>query len=224
MISRWATGAALSAAAIVLVACGGGSDSTTGPGGGTVLPSGAVSLAAGQSAPLTAATALKIEAGSSGSEDVLVLVDTGLTSISAKANFSIAAAGIGAAGAVSAPATSLSPAPIAASRSPEVTASSQIAWGPKLDASFGMRLNERSRARFHGGFDAARAALRSRRFAPSASLRSVASAPPQVGDIFNVNVSDSACTNIKKRGARVVAISQQAVVLADTLNPTGGFT
>jgi len=224
MISRWATGAALSAAAIVLVACGGGSDSTTGPGGGTVLPSGAVSLAAGQSAPLTAATALKIDAGSSGSEDVLVLVDTGLTSISAKANFSIAATGIGAAGAVSAPATSLSPAPIAASRSPEVAASSQIAWGPKLDVSFGMRLNARSRARFRGGFDAARAALRSRRFAPAAALRSVASAPPQVGDIFTVNVSADPCTNIQKRGARVVAISQQAIVLADTLNPTGGFT
>ena len=224
MISRWATGAALSAAAIVLVACGGGSDSTTGPGGGTVLPSGAVSLAAGQSAPLTAATALKIDAGSSGSEDVLVLVDTGLTSISAKANFSIAATGIGAAGAVSAPATSLSPAPIAASRSPEVTASSQIAWGPKLDVSFGMRLNASSRARFRGGFDAARAALRSRRFAPAAALRSVASAPPQVGDIFTVNVSADPCTNIQKRGARVVAISHQAIVLADTLNPTGGFT
>src|SRR6478752_533768 len=154
MISRWVTGAALSAAAITLVACGGGSDSTTGPGGITVLPSGAVSLSAGQSAPLTPASALKIDAGSSGSEDVLVLVDTGLTSISAKANFSIAATGIGAAGAVSAPATSLSPAPIAASRSPEVTASSQIAWGPKLDVSFGMRLNARSRARFRGGFDA----------------------------------------------------------------------
>ena len=35
---------------------------------------------------------------------------------------------------------------------------------------------------------------------------------------------DDACANIKKRGARVVAISTQAIVLADTANPTGGFT
>jgi hypothetical protein len=90
--------------------------------------------------------------------------------------------------------------------------------------SFGLRLNERSRARFRAGLGAARAALASRR-APTAALRSVASAAPQVGDIFDINVEvDDACGNIQKRGARVVAISQQAIVLADTLNPTGGFT
>jgi hypothetical protein len=219
MISRWATGAALAASAITLVACGGGSDSSTGPGG-TVLPSGAVSLAAGQSAALTAKDTLKIDAGSTGSENVLVLVDTGLTSISAQANFTIAATGIGTAGAISPPATALSPAPEAASASP----SSQIAWGPKLDMTFGMRLNQRSRARFRGGFSAARAALASRRMAPTAALRSVASAAPQVGDIMTLNVSDDPCANIQKRGARVVAVSTQAIVLADTTNPTGGFT
>jgi len=220
MISRWATGAALAASAITLVACGGGSDSSTGPGG-TVLPSGAVSLAAGQSAPLTAKDTLKIDAGSSGSENVLVLVDTGLTAISAQANFTIAATGIGTAGAISPPATALSPAPEATSASP----SSQIAWGPKLDMRFGMRLNQRSRAQFRGGFSAARAALASRSMTPRGMLRSVASAAPQVGDIMTFNVgSDDPCSSIQKRGARVVAISQQAIVVADTLNPTGGFT
>src|SRR5258705_6808498 len=98
MISRWTTGAAVAVAAITLVACGGGSDSSTGPGGGTILPSGSVSLAAGQSAPLTAANALKIDAGSAGSENVLVLVDTGLTSDSTKAGYSVAATGTGTAG------------------------------------------------------------------------------------------------------------------------------
>ena len=217
MISRWATGAALAAAAITLVACG-GSDSVT--------PSGVVSLTAGQSAPLTATNALKIEGGSTGSENVLVLVDTGFSSISAKTNYSVAATGIGAAGAVSPPATSLSPSVVASSMSasPAVTSVSQIAWGPKLDMAFGLRLNARSRARFLGGFSAARAALASRRMTPSAALRSVASAAPQVGDIFNINVGQDPCSNIQKIGARVVAISQQAIVLADTLNPTGGFT
>jgi len=176
-----------------------------------------VSLAAGQSAPLTAAAALKIDAGSTGSENVLVLVDTGLTSISAKANYSIAVTGTGTAGAISPPATSLSP-------SPQVATASTIAWGPRLDMSFGSRLNERSRARFRGQFGAARAALASRRAASPGLLRSVASAAPQVGDIFTENVSADACTNIQKHGTRVVAISTQAIVLADTLNPTGGFT
>ena len=217
MISRWVTGAALSAAAITLVACGGGSDNTTGPGGITVLPSGAVSLSAGQSAPLTTANALKIDAGNTGSENVLVLVDTGLTSISASANYTVAATGIGNAGAVSQPATALSPAPLG-------TSAAQAVWAPKLDVAFGMRLNERSRARFRGEFGAARAALASRRPSPTAARLSLASAAPQVGDIFNVNVSDDACSNIQTHGARVVAISTQAIVLADTLNPTGGFT
>jgi hypothetical protein len=221
MISRWVTGAALSAAAITLVACGGGSENTTGPGGITVLPSGAVSLSAGQSAPLTPANALKIDAGNTGSENVLVLVDTGLASISATANYTVAVTGVGNAGAVSQPATTLSPAP-------EESSAAQSAWAPKLDVAFGMRLNERSRARFRGGFNAARAVLASRRAAqmagPTAALRSLASAAPQVGDIFNINVSSDACTNIQTHGARVVAISTQAIVLADTLNPTGGFT
>jgi hypothetical protein len=217
MISRWVTGAALSATAITVLACGGGSDSTTGPGGGTVLPSGAVSLAAGQSAPLTPTATLKVDGGSAGSENVLILVDTGLTSIAATANYSVTATGVGNAGAISPPASSRSPLA-------EVTTAGQIAWGPKLDMSFGQRLNERTRARFRGGFGAARAALASRRTAPTA-LRSLASAAPQVGDIFDINVEvDDACGNIKKRGARVVAISTQAIVLADTANPTGGFT
>jgi hypothetical protein len=217
MISRWMTGAALSAAAITLVACGGGSETTTGPGGITILPSGAVSLLAGQSAPLTPANALKIDAGNAGSENVLVLVDTGLTSISATANYTVGVTGVGNAGAVSPPATTLSPAP-------EGTSAFQTAWTPKLDVAFGMRLNERSRARFRGGFGAARAALASRRASPTAARMSLASAAPQVGDIFDVNVSDDACSNIQTHGARVVAISTQAIVLADTLNPTGGFT
>src|SRR5258705_3153746 len=95
--------------------------------------------------------------------------------------------------------------------------------------SFGMRLNERSRARFRGGLNAARAALASSRTGSlrvpsSRAARSVASSAPQVGDLFTVNVSTDACTNIQDRGARVVAIGTQAIVLADTLNPTGGFS
>jgi hypothetical protein len=216
MISRWVNGATMVAATFTLVACGGGTDASTGPGGGTVLPSGAVSLSAGQATPLTATSTLKIDAGSSGSENVLVLVDTGLVSISAKANYQVAATGIGAAGAVSAPATSLSP-------QPEGTAAGGSSEAPALDISYGMRLNARAQSRFRGAFRAARAAYAAGG-TQSRLSRSLGSATPQVGDIFNVNVGDAACDSVITRGARVVAIGSQSIVLADTLNPSGGFT
>jgi hypothetical protein len=216
IISRWASGTATAVAVVFLLACG-GKDSPTGPGGGTVLPSGAVSLAAGQATPLTATSVLKIDAGSTGSENVLVLVDTGLTSISSEATYQITATGIGTAGAISPPATSLSPAPVAA-------ATAALSLAPTVDMSYGMRLNARNRSRFRGGLRGARAAYNSSAGARSGALRSLASAPPVVGDIFTVNVSDSACTNIQTRGARVVAIGTQSIVLADTTNPSGGFT
>ncbi|HEX7978740.1 MAG TPA: hypothetical protein VF461_09075, partial [Gemmatimonadaceae bacterium] len=235
MISRWAPGAALAAAAITLMACGGGSDTTTGPGGITVLPSGAVSLTAGQSAALTSAAALKIDGGATGSENVLVLVDTTLTSVGTTVNYSVAATGTGAAGAVTPPATTLSPATMALSPETSFSPDRQpsafraVAAGPRLDMAFGMRLNERSRGRFRGGISAARAALASTRTAsgrtaPLSARLSVASAAPQVGDVVNINVSSDACSNIQMRGTRIVAISSHAIVLADTLNPTGGFT
>src|SRR3982750_2073924 len=112
MISRWVNGTAAAMAAVTLLACGGGGpDSSTGPDGVTVLPSGAVSLAAGQSTPLTAKSALKIDAGSTGSENVLVLVDTGLTSISDKTTYQVTGTGIGAAGGILPPAPPFSPPP-----------------------------------------------------------------------------------------------------------------
>jgi hypothetical protein len=55
----------------------------------------------------------------------------------------------------------------------------------------------------------------------------VAADVPSVGDLvrYNVNSRDGqACTNGEFHWARVMAISQTAVVVADTLNPSGGFT
>jgi hypothetical protein len=218
MNSRWVNGTALAVAAVTLLACGGGGpDSSTGPDGVTVLPSGAVSLDAGQSTPLTAKSALKIDAGSTGSENVLVLVDTGLTSISAKATYQVTVTGIGAAGAISPPATSLSPAPASA-------AAAALSLAPTLNMSYGMRLNSRYRSRFRGGLRAARAAYNSSLSTRSGALRSLSAAPPVVGDIFTVNVGDDACSNVQPRGTRVVAVGTQSIVLADTTNPSGGFT
>jgi hypothetical protein len=46
-----------------------------------------------------------------------------------------------------------------------------------------------------------------------------------VGDVVSLNVNgEDACTNAIYHAARVVAVSNRAVILADTLNPKNGFT
>ncbi len=48
---------------------------------------------------------------------------------------------------------------------------------------------------------------------------------PAVGSLLTLNAQPrSACEDPMPRGARVMAVSQRAIVVADTLNPAGGFT
>jgi hypothetical protein len=48
---------------------------------------------------------------------------------------------------------------------------------------------------------------------------------PQVGDLMKLNTnSSSSCTSASIRTGRVVAISNRAIVVADTANPANGFT
>jgi hypothetical protein len=208
--ARWAAGTAATIAGLALAACHAGDSQSP-------LPPGVLLLAPGQGAALTSTASLKIEGGSDGSENVLVLVDSSTTASAGAFTYSIAATGVGSAGAISPPATSRSP---LGSLAPLAT---PLLAGPALDIGFGMRLNQRSLARLRPGFGAARALHASRAARPGLS-RSTASAPLQVGDVVTINVSPDACDNIQKRGARVVAIGSQSIVLADTLNPTGGFT
>src|SRR5690606_11597729 len=49
------------------------------------------------------------------------------------------------------------------------------------------------------------------------------------GQIFNFNVNSSSAdgcsaASIDRRGARVRLVSQRAIIVEDTLNPSGGFT
>ena len=50
-------------------------------------------------------------------------------------------------------------------------------------------------------------------------------AVPNVGDVLTLNTNaNDFCTNAKNAQARVVAVSQRAVIVADVNNPTGGLT
>ncbi|HJP58671.1 MAG TPA: Ig-like domain-containing protein, partial [Gemmatimonadaceae bacterium] len=53
----------------------------------------------------------------------------------------------------------------------------------------------------------------------------IQTANPQIGDLLKLNTnSSSACTNASMRTGRVVAITDRAIVVADTANPANGFT
>ena len=131
-------------AGLTLAACG-GSDSSgpNGPDDG---------LSPGEGVAISGATPLSIDGGTTGTENVLVIVDTGLASISDKTPYTVTATGTGAAGAVSAPASTLVPLTDAAK------SAAPSAGAPVLDIGYGMRLNARNRARFAGRFGGARSA------------------------------------------------------------------
>ena len=200
--------ARLSLAALALAAaCGGSSDSTgpiNGGGGGDGF-----GLTAGNTLAASNAQPVQLAGGTTGMEMLLVVNDTS-TGADGTTNFTISATGISAPGAVSAPSTSLIPAPAG------LFAGFDASAATRLDISYGARVNERFRPRLNGMMSSARAA---RSLAPSAP-----SLAAQVGDVVSYNVNDSSCTIIDRHPARIVAVSAQAVIAVDTLNPPGGFS
>ena len=102
----------------------------------------------------------------------------------------------------------------------------------RLDEDFHLRLMAEASDRFRGGFARARlarSAAASRSITPTGATNTAVSAAAipssaKVGDILTLNVSGGICSNPQLRGLRVAAVGTRSVVLADTLNPTGGFT
>jgi hypothetical protein len=83
------------------------------------------------------------------------------------------------------------------------------------DWGFHMRMRQEERSML---------ATRPRRdLGPSLSIATT-SAAPAVGTVLRLNASTEGCTNPNWRGGRVEAVSTRAIVVADTANPTGGFT
>lgn len=162
----------------------------------------------------------------SGAEFALVAFNSLATPTNVTVN--VTASGVGA------PPTSFLGSPdagFAALRTPSGTRASAP---PRLDESFHLRLLAEANREFRGSFGRARMA----RLSPSRSLTgsgggsASASAaalgviPPnaKAGDVFALNLSTNICTNPLMRGVRVEAIGSKSIVLADTLNPSGGFT
>jgi hypothetical protein len=89
------------------------------------------------------------------------------------------------------------------------------------DGGFHLRLNQRHRAELGALVPAARAREQARRDARF----SVAHAVPATGSLMNLNVqTSSACQNPDVRVGRVAAVSQRAIIVADTANPRNGLT
>jgi hypothetical protein len=107
---------------------------------------------------------------------------------------------------------------VAPSQALSAAAARNVALG---DGGYHTRLNERARDYLTALVPGARATYRGRRTGPRMS---VAQDAPAVGTVLNLNVSQDFCTNEDRRGGRVVAVSNRAVIVADTMNPAGGFT
>lgn len=90
--------------------------------------------------------------------------------------------------------------------------------------AFEVALRSRERSALKAGVEGARQWFASRSTMGGARLNSIPSAPA-IGSLYSLNSNaDNACTNAKLRAARVMAVGRKALVLADTLNPAGGFT
>ncbi|HET7583448.1 MAG TPA: hypothetical protein VFK13_00985 [Gemmatimonadaceae bacterium] len=103
---------------------------------------------------------------------------------------------------------------------------------PRRDVQFDLQLRERERRLLMAHATSARAwfALRAGPDAPPRSgsprpSRTLVTSGASVGDRVSVNVqANQDCTNPQLTTARVAAITTHAIVLADTANPSGGFS
>jgi hypothetical protein len=92
------------------------------------------------------------------------------------------------------------------------------------DDAFESRLRERERAEAKPRLESARSWFRAQREVIGANATTTTTAPA-VGDLLKLNANALAfCDDADIRTGRVVAITDKAIVVADTANPVGGFT
>ena len=172
-------------------------------------------IAVGESFAVTGAQSVKLEPGQGGGDYVAVVVNTGTTA-GADESYSLRGTGV-----LNPAVAALLPAQPSRVAAPAV---------PTPDLAFESRLRDRERAGLTPRIAVARQEMRARMTAstsaaPSAPRRAALPATVKLGDMVTVNVNGTQnCTNAIYHRARVAAISTHAIVLADSLNPAGGFT
>lgn len=190
-------------------------DTTKTNNNATTACSSPITLTVGQVMPGITGGSVCVSGGSSGAEYALIPYYGSTASLgSATVNFT--AAGTTAAGA-----------------SPDLVASSGASFdvigsAPTFANSyprnfaFDRTLRQRERAALAPLINGARSAMR--RSSSSAHFDAIPSSPV-IGQMLRLNAnSDSACSAPDYRGGRVVAITNRAIVVADTVNPSGGYT
>lgn len=183
-------------------------------------------IAVGQQLTVNGAPEMKLEGGASGADYLLVAYNA---STSADAFLSATITGTGLR---TAPSASLMADVSPAFGAPELQGGG-LTRGLVPDEKFHARLAETARAEVPRRLAGTRAWFAARQ--PAAAVMSGGfriapsfSALPStvgVGDVVKLNVNgNDFCTNPIYHGLRVKAIGTKSIVLADTLNPAGGFT
>ncbi len=166
--------------------------------------------------PLTSAAGAAeacIGATVAGAEYALVLLNAG-ASFAATSALDALALGVG-----PAPSSIAAPATFGLEMPPAFTAAPLAA---SRDDGFELRLRQRERTEL-----APMATMARERFAAgsAAALMATQTVPPAVGTLLTLNAQAlSACGQPNNRIGRVVAVSERAVIVADTANPAGGYT
>jgi hypothetical protein len=201
----------------------------------TVVPAGvtpctgaatATTMSVGQVTTFSGTANGCLTGGAAGAEFALVAFNSTLDGSSAL-GATITGTGLG-----TSPSNSVGmPAAALASRMPAVRGA-QAMLVP--DNSFHVRLQARAAQELRSKVSAAREWYRTRqRGSASTRLGTFSVAPSysaipsavSVGQVVRVNVNANVgCTSPTYHGARVVAVGSKSIVLADTLNPSGGFT
>lgn len=188
--------------------------------------SGPLTLSPGQVQAALSGTCVSLSGGSSGGQFALVPYNSS-TTYTSTASVSFTGSG------VSTVTTPMTTAMLAASPMMSVVPSlTSISSSGQLMPSFEMQLRQSERRVLTPLIPAARAWFANRVSAAGSGIRpsfSTTGATWSIGDtvVLNTNTGNSlaaACSTAVNRGGRVVAISNHAIVVADTGNPTGGYT
>jgi hypothetical protein len=178
---------------------------------------GALTLTAGQVMPGVTGTSICVSGGSAGAEYALIPF-YGTTFSSATTTLDFTAAG------TLSPSAAPSLIPSSSASFDVIASSAGLSTRYRASHAFETALRDRERVNLRPLIAAARAARQRAATSSRASFDAIPS-NPTIGQLIRLNANaDSECTAPDYRGARVVAITNSAIVVADTLNPTGGYT